>query len=85
MNWRIVWSEHARRDLRRLDALAAERVVRAVERLAEAGHGDVRRLQGIEGQWRLRVGKWRVRFTLDPTSATLLIIHVLPRESAYRN
>lgn len=84
MNWRIVWSERARRDLRKLDASVSQRVVSALEELAEAGHGDVRRLQGIEDQWRLRVGKWRVRFTLDPVSATLLIIRVLPSGDAYR-
>ena len=84
MTRRIVWSERARRDLRRLDASVAHRVVRALERLAEAGQGDIRRLREYDDQWRLRVGMWRVRFTLDPVNATLIVIRVLPRGSVYR-
>ncbi|MYB77757.1 MAG: type II toxin-antitoxin system RelE/ParE family toxin [Chloroflexi bacterium] len=84
MNWRIVWSERARRDLRKLDASVSQRVVRALEELAGTGLGDVKRLRGYDDQWRLRVGRWRVRFTIDPVSATLLIIRVLPRGDAYR-
>lgn len=84
MNWEIIWSERARRDLRRLDPSVTLRVVGAIERLAEAGVGDVKRLQGYENQWRLRVGAWRVRFTLEPVGGVLLIVRVLPRGSAYR-
>ena len=80
MNWKIIWSERARRDVRRLDPAVTLRVVGAIERLAEAGIGDVRRLQGYEDQWRLRVGA----FTLDPENSSLLIIRVLPRGNAYR-
>ena len=84
MNWRVIWSERARRDLRRLDPSVTQRVMRAIERLAEAGIGDVRRLHGYESQWRLRVGAWRVLFTMDPASGFLVIVRVLPRGSAYR-
>ena len=36
-------------------------------------------------QWRLRVGDWRVRFSRDPGSRTILVLRVLPRGRAYRD
>ncbi len=56
MTWRITWTEAALRDLRKLDKTVAARVVQAVERLAEEDKGNVRRLHGLEREWRLRVG-----------------------------
>jgi mRNA-degrading endonuclease RelE of RelBE toxin-antitoxin system len=46
--------------------------------------GDVRRLQDITPpEYRLRVGKWRVRFRLDQDYGTMQILHVLRRDEAY--
>src|SRR5437763_257965 len=53
--------------------------------LDDAPLGDIRRLADISPpEWRLRVGDWRVRFTRDATTRTVLILRVLPRGSAYR-
>ena len=56
---RIVFRPAALRDLARLD-----RVVQA--RIAATGHGDVKPLRDRPGELRLRVGKWRVFFCLEP-------------------
>jgi mRNA-degrading endonuclease RelE of RelBE toxin-antitoxin system len=55
-----------------------------LERFAESGHGDVRKLKGAEDRWRLRVGAWRVIFTVAREGHALLILRVLPRGKAYR-
>lgn len=81
----IVWSDEAVGDLRRLDRQIAQRIRNAVRRLAETGHGDVKRLQGVENEWRLRVGDWRVRFTFDYAANKIYVLHVRPRGSAYRD
>jgi mRNA-degrading endonuclease RelE of RelBE toxin-antitoxin system len=49
-------SPPALHDLRRLDRQVAQRVLRAVQRLAETGHGDVVQLEAGSGERRLRVG-----------------------------
>lgn len=72
MTWRIAWTGTALRDLRKLDKSVAVRVIQAVERLAEGEHGNVKRLRGLEREWRLRVGDWRVRFTLLVSTSSLL-------------
>jgi mRNA-degrading endonuclease RelE of RelBE toxin-antitoxin system len=61
----------------------ARRITRALERFAETGFGNVKRLQGITPpEFRLRVGDYRVRFhrQLD-TVRVLLVRH---RREAYR-
>ena len=84
MTWRITWTHAARRDLHNLDKAVAVRVIQAVERLAEKEHGNVRRLRGLEREWRLRVGDWRVRFTYDDQDGEVVVLRVLPRGQAYR-
>ena len=46
--------------------------------------GDVRKLEGAAGEYRLRVGDWRVLFTFEDSGQTLLVSRVLNRRDAYR-
>jgi mRNA interferase RelE/StbE len=66
-----------------LDRGTARRVKAAVERFAETGVGNVKKLQGIDPpEYRLRVGDWRVRFELE--SETVRVLRVRDRKDAYR-
>jgi len=47
--------------------------------------GDVRALTGSSGEFRLRVGDWRVRYELDVEAEQLIVLRVLPRGRAYRD
>jgi mRNA interferase RelE/StbE len=82
VNWTVVLTGSARRDLRRLDRPVAVRIVEALERLATTGQGDVQRLRGTTDEWRLRVGDWRVRFRYDTAADTIEVLHILPRGEA---
>ena len=82
--WRIVWTAQASGELERLDRRTQQRVLRALERLAATGYGDVKRLRGFQADYRLRVGTWRVLFSRDDTTRTLFVLHVRPRGRAYR-
>lgn len=84
MTWRIEWTERALKDAERLDRQMRERIISALDRLATAGQGDVKRLRGYDREWRLRVGDWRARFTYHYDSGVILVLRVLPRGSAYR-
>lgn len=85
MSWEVQWTDRARKDLRRLDIQNRQRVIRAVEQLAETEHGNIKTLAGKHGERRLRVGGWRVRYVFDPTVRSIRILHVLPRDRAYRD
>lgn len=80
---RVEWTDVALSDLRRMDRSQAVRVLDAVRRFVETGHGDVRRLEAYEREFRLRVGDWRVRFT-ERADGSLLVLRVLHRSVAYR-
>jgi mRNA-degrading endonuclease RelE of RelBE toxin-antitoxin system len=79
----IEWSETSLRDMTDLDKGIAQRVKTSVERFAETGAGNVRRLQDIDPpEYRLRVGDYRVRFHLD--GEAMSILRVRNRREAYR-
>ena len=44
MTYTVEWSKKALKTLARIDRLTSERIVRAMERLATTGHGDVKTL-----------------------------------------
>jgi mRNA interferase RelE/StbE len=84
--WRVEFARAAQRDLRRLDPPIRRRVLAAIEGLlADPPHGDIKRLTGTDGEYRLRVGDWRIRFTRHPNQQIVLIERVLPRGRAYRD
>ena len=77
--WRVELTPAARRDLRRLDPQVRRRVIKALDGLStQPPRGDIRRLAGVEAEWRLRVGDWRVRFTREQTTHTVYVLRVLP-------
>jgi mRNA interferase RelE/StbE len=82
--WRVVVDDRARKDLRRIDPQPRQRILRAITRLAAGAEivGDVKRLSG-SGEYRLRVGDWRVRFERHDRELVIIVVRVLPRGRAY--
>ncbi|HEX5101466.1 MAG TPA: type II toxin-antitoxin system RelE/ParE family toxin [Polyangiaceae bacterium] len=85
MKLSISWHPRAAKERDKLDQVARARVLAALDRFAETGHGDVKALAGHVGEYRLRAGDWRVRFALDAARAELVVLHVLHRREAYRD
>jgi hypothetical protein len=52
--------------LARCDRIVQARIDAALVRYAATGYGDVKALRDRSGEFRLRVGKWRIFFFLDP-------------------
>jgi mRNA-degrading endonuclease RelE of RelBE toxin-antitoxin system len=80
---KIIFTIPAQADVRRIDRETGMRILTALHRFAEAGEGDVKKLQGESGEPRLRVGEYRVRFTEEHPD-TLRFHAVLHRREAYR-
>jgi mRNA interferase RelE/StbE len=83
--WRVIVSARAKRDLRKLDPPVRERLVKAIERLAEdpaAAKANLRRLRGRPGQ-RLRIGDWRVIVEFDRRARVIRVKQAGPRGSVY--
>jgi mRNA interferase RelE/StbE len=79
----VIFSPQAARDLDRLDAITGERMRSALRRLANEGEGDVRKMQGEPGSYRLRVGDYRVLFSYGDPS-TIRVARVRHRREVYR-
>jgi mRNA interferase RelE/StbE len=81
---RIEWAKRALKALSRLDRPTQDRIIAAIDDLAEKSQGDIRRLEGSkEETFRLRVGGWRVIFSY-PNDATILVLRIRPRGDVYK-
>ena len=75
----------AQRDLDRLDENTAQRVVDALARLrAEPRHSGCQKLRGYEGQWRVRVGDYRVLYEIHDRERLVRVFRIAHRREAYR-
>ncbi len=85
-NPRYELSARAERQLRKLDEVTRRRIVNALKLLvADPPQGDVKKLEGTDDEWRLRVGAWRVRFFRDVERDVIYVLQILPRDRAYRD
>jgi len=79
----LVHRPAAQRELERMDRSEARRIARALEVFAATGRGDVKALKGaLRGRYRLRVGKWRIFFSVDQPGK-VVVIDVDSRGQAY--
>jgi mRNA interferase RelE/StbE len=74
----IIFTKSALKEMSRLDAVTYTRITDAVNRLPS---GDIKKLKGMPGNFRLRVGGYRVIFKLQ--EAVILVGAVRPRGEAY--
>lgn len=83
--WRYELEPRALRDPSRLDRPLRQRIFDALDRLAQhPDQGDRRKLQGREA-WRLRVGDYRILFSIDHLTRTFLVFRIAHRREVYRD
>lgn len=83
MLYRLEFSEEARRALRNLNQDDRRRIGRKLDDLCTDLRGNVKKLAGEKGKYRLRVGEFRVLFTLEKD--VIFVQLVKNRKDAYRN
>jgi mRNA interferase RelE/StbE len=81
----VVFARSARRELERLEAGMARRIITRIEALASNPRplGCVK-LQGADNLWRIRVGDYRVIYSIDDRARIVDISTVRHRSDAYR-
>ena len=83
MRYRLEISEVALVQLRALPKELRQRIGTRLEALQTDLQGDVKKLAGQDGKYRLRVGTHRLLFTLE---IDLIVIHLVKdRKDAYRH
>jgi len=81
----VVFARSARRELERLQAQVARRIIAQIETLASNPRppGCVK-LQGADNLWRIRIGEYRVIYSIDDGGRVVDISAVRHRSDAYR-
>lgn len=88
MNWVVEVKPNAEKQYGKLDRETRQRTRRALAELEESDqpflHPKVRALTGtLSGDYRLRIGKWRVLFTPNSTDRLISVYAIVPRGDAY--
>ncbi len=83
--WRIQFSRQAQKTLRRLDRVLRTRLDKAIQELAHNPFPtNSRKLVGAENDYRLRIGNWRVIYTLYEQQVVILVVKIAPRGQVYK-
>lgn len=83
----ILFTAQAEKQLAKLDRKVRLRIIASLERLREAYPvGDMRKMQGYDDLWRLRIGDYRIVMQIDLVTAiiTITVIRVGHRKEIYR-
>lgn len=79
--YRIILKKKAKKFIDRLPANERRRVVSAIEELPNGE--DIKRLKGHEGLFRLRVGNYRIVYTVDNGQLIIYVIDAGNRGQIY--
>ena len=85
MIYGIFLSKEAVKTLERLDRITEGRISENLERLRLDPGGQGKQLKGFSGLRALRVGDWRVIYTIKEEPSAVYILAIRPRGQAYRN
>lgn len=81
----IIFARSARRELETLDASIVRRVITRIEGLAQDPRPPgSRKLQGEQNLWRIRIGDYRVIYSVDDRQRIVDIVKIRHRREAYR-
>ena len=85
MTYRISVSRPAQRDLRSIrDREVRQRIANAIEQLAENPRPQqAQKLRDANDVWRIRVGDWRICYTVETDHLIVLILIVGQRGDVY--
>ncbi|HIV86111.1 MAG TPA: type II toxin-antitoxin system RelE/ParE family toxin [Candidatus Monoglobus merdigallinarum] len=81
--YHIVIKKKAKKFIDKLSAEEKRRVVAEIERLPRGG--DIKPLRGYQGLLRLRVGKYRIIYTVDNGKLTVIVIDAENRGQVYKH
>ena len=85
-SYKLVLSRSFEKDVRKLPKETVARIVRETKALAEDPFPQgARKLKGEEGKYRLRVGDYRIIYTVDTELLEIDLIYARHRKDVYRN
>ena len=84
-HYSITYKPSAAKVLRKLDRQYQRAIITAIEALAHEPRPDgVKKLQGGDGEYRIRVGSHRVVYDINDGELMILVLHLGHRKEVYR-
>ena len=83
----VVYRRDPQKALRRMQPAKAEDILQRMAKIAAdsaASDNNVKPLKGVPDGFRLRMGDWRVSYTIDQEAGVIDVFEVAPRGGAYR-
>jgi mRNA interferase RelE/StbE len=77
----VEFTPDALKDLRKMPKPDREAIVEKLKHFDSTGEGDVKKLKGSGGGYRLRHGNWRAMFDIRDG---VIVLRILRRRDAYR-
>ena len=87
MKYAFEFTAAARRQLKAIDRTTALRILHALSRQGDDPYredADVKKLSGHDDLYRLRVGVYRIAYTIDDGKLVVLVVEVGHRRDIYR-
>ncbi|MFC9243451.1 type II toxin-antitoxin system RelE/ParE family toxin [Streptomyces sp. NPDC057136] len=87
MKYAFEFTAAARRQLRDIDRTTALRILHALSRIGDDPYrddADVKKLSGHDDLYRLRVGAYRIAYTINDGKLVILVVEVGHRREIYR-
>lgn len=82
----VEWRPNAEKELAKLDKPVRARIVRRVEALAnDPRPSGVLKLTGPDNLWRIRIGDYRVIYTIQDDRLIVSVVRVANRGAVYRD
>lgn len=85
-HYRVQVQKAPEKTLRRLPRNVLQRVSAALDGLAKEPRPlGCKKLAGMHDHYRIRVGDWRIIYTIEDDILLVVVIEIAPRGGAYRN
>lgn len=83
-SYSVALKSSARKELARLSASLIERIVPKLEMLGtDPRPAGCRKLKGGDSEWRIRIGDYRVVYTIDDHEETITVSRIRHRSEVY--
>jgi mRNA interferase RelE/StbE len=84
-SYRVVFAASAERELKKLPSDIISRILNRIQNLASNPRpADCKKLQGGDREWRIRVGDYRVIYTIDDRKFLVEVTRIRHRSDVYQ-
>ncbi len=75
MSYNVLISHSAQKVIKKLDKPTRERIIKRIKEIQTSPWtGDIKPIKGCSGEWRTRVGDWRIIYAVNRDQLVIIIL-----------